>query len=152
MCVCVCGNGNNHSPNLPLLLRFDFTLGLLLVGLVGTLVSKLFGSSENDNSDAGCTSLMANEGTVLFTTTRFLPRNLDLCLLTTELGGLARKLLEDARSRDSGGRRSVAGPKVESGWRLKVESGWTVGRKDSSGAEVSNVSAPRRRGSGEPWL
>merc|ERR1719234_2329617 len=104
-----------------------------------------------DDSDAGCRSLIANEGTVLFTTTRFLPRNLDLCLLTTALGGLARKLLEDARSRDSGGRRSVAGPKVESGWTLlKVESGWTVGRKDSSGAEVSNVSAPRRRGSREP--
>ena len=137
------GVGNNYSPNLPLLLRFDLTLGLLLVGLVGT-GSKLFGSSEEIASDAeSCSSSTAKEGTVLFTTTLFLPRNLDLCLLTA-LGGLARKLLEEPCSRDSGGRRSVAGP--------KVESGWTVGRKESSGAEVSNVSAPRRRGSGEPWL
>ena len=132
-------NGNNYSPNLPLLLRFDFTLGLLLVGLVGTL-AKLFGSSDENKSDAGSSSTIAKEGTVLFTTTRFLPRNLDLCCCLTLLGGLARKL--EPCSRDSGGRRSVAGP--------KVESGWTVGRKDSSGADVSKVSAPRRRGSGDP--
>ena len=113
-----------------------------MVGLVGTL-AKLFCSSDEKDSDAGSSSsTTAKEGTVLFTTTRFLPRNLDLCCcLTTALGGLARKLDEPC-SRDSGGKRSVAGP--------KVESGWTVGRKDSSGADVSNVSAPRRRGSGEP--
>ena len=87
-------NGNqrglNHSPNLPRLLRLDFTLGLLLVGLVGTL-AKLFGSSDENDSDAGSSST-AKEGTVLFTTTRFLPRNLDLCCCLTPLGGLARKL------------------------------------------------------------
>ena len=88
---------------------------------------------------------------MLFTTTRFLPRNLDLCCWivelgglawTTELGGLARKFGPGC-SRDSGGRRSVEGPRV---------SGWTVGRKESSGEEVSRVSAPRRRVSGEPWM
>ena len=84
---------------------------------------------------------------MLFTTTRFLPRNLDLCCWTTELGGLAWKFGPGC-SRDSGGRRSVEGPRV---------SGWTVGRnessgKESSGEEVSRVSAPRRRVSGEPWM
>ena len=131
--------GNKHSPNLPLLLRFDFTLGLLLVGMVGTL-AKLFCSSEI-GSDVGSCS-MAKEGTVLFTTTRFLPRNLVLGL--TALGGCARKLLGPG-SRDLGGSRSVA---------TIVVCGWIVGRKDSSssGADVSRVSAPRRRGSGDPWL
>ena len=130
---------------MPLLLRFDFTLGL-----VGKL-SKLFCSSEKES---GCS--IAKEGTVLFTTTRFLPRNLDLCCWivelgglawTTELGGLAWKFCPGC-SRDSGGRRSVEGPRV---------SGWTVGRKESSGNEssgdeVSRVSAPRSRVSGEPWM
>ena len=54
---------------------------------------------------------------MLFTTTRFLPRNLDLCCCFTALGGLARKL--ELCSRDSVGQE--VGGRAEG--RLRLD-GW----------------------------